>query len=473
MEIRIRSYPTNTTNVSNISNPLTLNLIVSGMLALSRNPISSKGVTASQLQSWNNGIFPSGFMRGNNNETGTTIPKAYVNYIFLDEQFKYAGGGWSRVGAGGTVKQHWTDGLQNINVPKNGYVFVYVSNESNFDVFFDNLQVVHKPGPLLEETHYYPFGLTMAGISSKAAGKLDNRKKFNHGTELNTDLGLDWYETTFRGYDPQIGRFHQIDALSAYNPSWSTYSFVQNNPIAFIDPLGLDTFNVKNIPNGREFNTSDVLVNDAGTLVGYWNGESWAQMFSELDDVSVVGAKKQSEGGGSNTEEVNTSKDKAIWLMGAGLSLSETSRSTFRLTSGANSGNKFSPRIYHPSPTTGRVFQGGGRAKITTYQVSKVSKIGGSALVGIGVGFDAIGVYKYYKGVNDPDAFIQPVHPAKATLNTGVAAYGFWVNPAVGIIYFGTEAFYPGGVKGAVKDQGKTLAGLNEHCGCDASSFFY
>jgi hypothetical protein len=58
------------------------------------------------------------------------------------------------VGAGGTVKQHWTDGLQNINVPKNGYVFVYVSNESNFDVFFDNLQVVHKPGPLLEETHY-------------------------------------------------------------------------------------------------------------------------------------------------------------------------------------------------------------------------------------------------------------------------------------------------------------------------------
>jgi hypothetical protein len=81
-ELRIRSYHTNTTNVSNISNPLTLNLILSGMLALSRNPISSKGVTASQLQSWNNGILPSGFMRGNNNETGTTIPKAYINYHY-------------------------------------------------------------------------------------------------------------------------------------------------------------------------------------------------------------------------------------------------------------------------------------------------------------------------------------------------------------------------------------------------------
>jgi RHS repeat-associated protein len=140
----------------------------------------------------------------------------------------------------------------------------------------------------------------MAGISSKAAGKLENRHKFNDGTEFNTELGLDWYETTFRGYDPQIGRFHQIDALADANPSWSTYSFVQNNPIAFIDPLGLDTFNVKNIPDGREFNTSDVLVNDAVTMVGYWNGESWAQMFSELDDVAVVGSQKSSGGGSSS-----------------------------------------------------------------------------------------------------------------------------------------------------------------------------
>jgi RHS repeat-associated protein len=170
-----------------------------------------------------------------------------INYIFLDEQFKYAGGGWSRVGAGGTVKQHWTDGLQNINVPKNGYVFVYVSKESNFDVFFDNLQVVHKPGPLLEETHYYPFGLSISGISSKAAsfGNPSNKFKFNSKEEQREEFsdgsGLEWSLRSRDGarkYGKQVGRFFNVDPLATKYPSWSPYAFVMNNPINLIDPDG-------------------------------------------------------------------------------------------------------------------------------------------------------------------------------------------------------------------------------------------
>lgn len=79
----------------------------------------------------------------------------------------------------------------------------------------------------------------MTGISSKAASSLENRRKFNDGTELNTDLDLNWYETDYRSYDPQIGRFHQIDELTEFDFNWSPYVYAHNNPILLNDPLGL------------------------------------------------------------------------------------------------------------------------------------------------------------------------------------------------------------------------------------------
>ncbi|MGN6439293.1 MAG: DUF6443 domain-containing protein [Agriterribacter sp.] len=237
-------------------------------------------------------------------------PKAALNWIFLDEQLKFS----TANGAYGTeeiddndnqtnVKPH---AINDISIKKNGYFFVYVSNETpNIDVFFDNLQVVHKRGPVLEETHYYPFGLTMAGISSKALnGVAENKRKFNYGNELQNKefsdgRGLELYDATFRQYDPQIGRFHQVDPLASMINNWSPYVFVQNNPLLYSDPLGLDTLNANKDgslptarPNGSNLQDTDVILGEDGQVANYYNGESW-QAPQQLENVTVSTSSQQ------------------------------------------------------------------------------------------------------------------------------------------------------------------------------------
>lgn len=67
-----------------------------------------------------------------------------------------------------------------------------------------------------------------------------NRYKFN-GIEYDSAIGLDYYEARFRNYDPQIGRFAQIDLKVESAESWSVYSAMLDNPVLHSDPLGDST----------------------------------------------------------------------------------------------------------------------------------------------------------------------------------------------------------------------------------------
>ena len=184
-------------------------------------------------------------------------PKAFINWVMLDEQFKYYAGGFEQVGASNVYTPHTRP---NLDISKCGYLYIYVSNETpNIDVFFDNLQVTHVRGAMLETNEYYPFGLLMKNISYRSMknGYAENKLMFNDGTELsskefNDGNGLELYATEYRSYDPQIGRFHQIDPLADMAESWSTYTFSLDNPLLFNDPLGLTADSTGNdTPTGK------------------------------------------------------------------------------------------------------------------------------------------------------------------------------------------------------------------------------
>jgi RHS repeat-associated protein len=219
--------------------------ILTGFVGAPTSTVAGKGVTASQLNGISSitGVIGS-FLSDGGRGGGGTRPKAYINWILFDENFNYVNGNFSRVDSPGTFKQHGNDAsMRNIAVTKNGYLYVYCSNESPVAVYFDNLQVIHTRGPLLEETHYYPFGLNMDGISSRSAGKLDNKYGYNgkerQEGEFTNVTGLGWYDYGARMYDAQVGRWQVADPGADKMRRWSPYTYAFDNPLRYIDPDGI------------------------------------------------------------------------------------------------------------------------------------------------------------------------------------------------------------------------------------------
>lgn len=138
------------------------------------------------------------------------------------------------------------------------YVYNYVDHLGNIRMSYgyDSKTSQLK---ILEENHYYPFGLKHTNYNSgkkkyvedeeiegktkvaqvPSSASIMNKYKFN-GKEWQDELNLNVTAMDYRQYDNALGRFNNIDTFGEKFPALSSYSFSANNPCLLSDPSGDD-----------------------------------------------------------------------------------------------------------------------------------------------------------------------------------------------------------------------------------------
>jgi RHS repeat-associated protein len=102
---------------------------------------------------------------------------------------------------------------------------------------------------------YLPFGEELNGVGGRATtagyalGNDTTRQKFT-GQERDGETGLDYFVNRY--CSPLQGRFTSADptllSVNAFNAqTWNRYSYVLNNPLAYVDPLGLWALQIETV----------------------------------------------------------------------------------------------------------------------------------------------------------------------------------------------------------------------------------
>jgi RHS repeat-associated protein len=101
---------------------------------------------------------------------------------------------------------------------------------------WDDPSTPENEAEIIQENHYYPFGMNHEGPWYATIGPR-NGYQYN-GKELNEELELGWNDFGARWQDPATGRWWQVDPLGEDYYSISSYAYVVNNPLKYIDPDG-------------------------------------------------------------------------------------------------------------------------------------------------------------------------------------------------------------------------------------------
>lgn len=233
------------------------------------------------------------------NATGQKIQKNVVNLLTTPVVTNYMNGGYQYTNDVLNFFPH-AEGYVNVTLGRKGsmafnYVYQYKDHLGNNRLSYSFLEEqLFVPGQpiqfqILEENHYYPFGLKHSSYNTEKydfvevengnsyyinveqlpAGAQGSYKYRYNSKEFQDELGLNWYDYGWRNYDPAISRWVNTDPLAEQFPNMSPYAFCNNNPVYFIDPTGMATEQNEWIPKVNEDGSTSYIAEKGDTAATF------------------------------------------------------------------------------------------------------------------------------------------------------------------------------------------------------------
>ncbi len=220
-----------------------------------------------------------------NNMTSSSHIGAYINYMVFDENMHLVPAQCGAIQVNTADSWHTLQTTSDIKMQQGGYLAVFVSNKSTgVTAWFDDIDIKFYRGKLLEENHYYPYGMV---LNQSHSTTVKPQNTFLYQTkELNKTKHLYWNDFHARQYDAQLGRFTTLDPMGQDH---SGFMGMGNNPVSNVDPDGMQWVAVtKLVPHAE-------LMGDAENDGLYW-GIGWHYEFSGYWDMSESSGTTDPEG---------------------------------------------------------------------------------------------------------------------------------------------------------------------------------
>ena len=171
---------------------------------------------------------------GGTTQAGTgTSGNAQLHYLVKDKDGKVVLDQYQNANPG--TPGTWQQLQVGLRLAQGGTVELSVESDgaSGPDVYFDDLEIKHAAGTIVQEQHQYAFGAPMLGLNYTVGSK--NYRHGYQGQFAEKDEETGWDNFELRMYDSRIGRWMAPDPYGQFD---SPYVGMGNNPVSSVDPDG-------------------------------------------------------------------------------------------------------------------------------------------------------------------------------------------------------------------------------------------